>query len=223
MSSQKRLRHRACDYCQEYFLPKESARKYCCKECYWDCKRERARRQWQVDAAGRVCCQCRTYRPADQFNVRKNARLGTEELQSHCKACQAERVRVPDDQRVIGTERPCEGCGATIVRTGFKKKYCDDCLAHRQATVWETARRARFYGITVEELESLRSLHAGRCAICGGHRGTKALCVDHCHATGQVRGLLCNPCNRGIGFFEDNLEYLQRAIDYLQQHVEAAA
>lgn len=41
------------------------------------------------------------------------------------------------------------------------------------------------------------------------------LSVDHNHKTGAVRGLLCNGCNMGLGRFEDNIEWLQNAIDYL--------
>ena len=41
--------------------------------------------------------------------------------------------------------------------------------------------------------------------------------VDHCHDTGEVRGVLCNNCNAGLGMFQDNLELLFMAIDYLTE------
>lgn len=44
------------------------------------------------------------------------------------------------------------------------------------------------------------------------------LSLDHCHNSSKFRGLLCNRCNRGIGMFEDNIEILQSAIDYLNNH-----
>ncbi len=53
----------------------------------------------------------------------------------------------------------------------------------------------------------------GACAIC--HRTDRPLNIDHCHDSGKVRGLLCGPCNRGIGFLEDDVTLLQSAIDYL--------
>lgn len=77
------------------------------------------------------------------------------------------------------------------------------------------------YGMTLEEYEGLVKSHAGKCAICGGEGfelvpGQKSLVViDHCHATGKVRGLLCHNCNRGLGLFKDSVESLKSAIKYL--------
>lgn len=42
------------------------------------------------------------------------------------------------------------------------------------------------------------------------------LVVDHCHATGHVRGLLCHNCNRALGLLKDSEQALQRALKYLQ-------
>jgi hypothetical protein len=80
---------------------------------------------------------------------------------------------------------------------------------------WHLKRR---YGITVEDYNRMLTAQAGLCLIClrrprGRHR-TK-LCVDHCHATGQVRGLLCSSCNSAIGRLLDDPAYLRRAVQYL--------
>ena len=51
------------------------------------------------------------------------------------------------------------------------------------------------------------------CPICGSE---EPLVIDHDHSTGEVRGLICQPCNKGLGFFRDNIESMKNAITYLQ-------
>lgn len=75
----------------------------------------------------------------------------------------------------------------------------------------------RKYGLTVAEKKKLVEKQKGRCAICEGKFGMK-LAVDHDHKTGEVRGLLCNNCNRGIGHLQENVDTLKNAIDYLIIH-----
>jgi hypothetical protein len=74
--------------------------------------------------------------------------------------------------------------------------------------------RKRLYGLTTEEFQDLMVKQLSCCAICGLK---KKLYVDHCHETGQIRGLLCHHCNLTIGFGE-NSDNLQKAIDYLKKH-----
>jgi len=58
----------------------------------------------------------------------------------------------------------------------------------------------------------------GKCAICSIHQTQlkKSLAVDHCHKTGEVRGLLCSSCNTGIGQLKDSCDLLEKAIKYLK-------
>jgi hypothetical protein len=60
----------------------------------------------------------------------------------------------------------------------------------------------------------------GVCAICGE---TKPLTQDHCHDTGLTRDLLCQSCNKGLGFFRDRADMLATARDYLAQHAAVHA
>lgn len=72
------------------------------------------------------------------------------------------------------------------------------------------------YGITLEEFDALLEAQGGVCAICdGGPRPWPNLVVDHDHSTGRIRGLLCHPCNAGLGQFNDNPERLARALEYM--------
>lgn len=73
----------------------------------------------------------------------------------------------------------------------------------------------RFYDLTEEQYDKMFENQNGRCAICFGESKIK-LSVDHCHKTGKVRGLLCRKCNLGIGFLNDSVDFLSRAIKYLQ-------
>lgn len=74
------------------------------------------------------------------------------------------------------------------------------------------------YGITLEDYNKKFEQQRGNCAICGEYQSKfkKSLAVDHNHTTGQIRSLLCNNCNGGLGNFKDNIEFLLKAIEYLK-------
>jgi len=76
----------------------------------------------------------------------------------------------------------------------------------------------RSYGITLEEKNRMIENQEGKCLICGNEfKDSKDKHVDHCHKTNRVRGILCSHCNSGIGFFQDNVNILQKAIKYLEK------
>lgn len=77
------------------------------------------------------------------------------------------------------------------------------------------------YGLTVEQYDAMMASQNGACAIC---KSVVPLVVDHSHTTNEVRGLLCNNCNGGIGLLRDDVTVLTSAITYLggrSQMVEA--
>lgn len=90
-------------------------------------------------------------------------------------------------------------------------------------TYHRTYKRRWAYGITEETYEALLSSQNGRCAICGVELGDKGT-VDHDHACcpgyrscGQcIRGILCKPCNTGLGHFSDDPAHLRAAADFLE-------
>lgn len=78
------------------------------------------------------------------------------------------------------------------------------------------------YGITIQDWDALYDAQEGLCAICrqprrGGNSIT-TLSVDHSHATGKIRGLLCHMCNVGIGHFNEDQKLIEAAIEYLGKH-----
>ena len=84
--------------------------------------------------------------------------------------------------------------------------HCRPCL---QASKRKHARRT--YGIENPTAETKE----GPCDICGSV--VSSLHLDHAHNTGAVRGWLCRRCNPGLGFFNDNIETLKKAIAYLEK------
>lgn len=76
------------------------------------------------------------------------------------------------------------------------------------------------YGITVEHYDEMFKKQNGCCAICKEPKLLdRNLAVDHCHNSKKVRGLLCQGCNMGLGFFKDDINLLSKAILYLNEHV----
>lgn len=125
------------------------------------------------------------------------------------------------------SEKTCHSCRKIKAITEFNKcrsrtdghsATCRVCWADYQA---DRALRCKF-GLTRSEYEALLEKQNGGCAICGNSTGlvrkgkTLRLAVDHCHATNQVRGILCDNCNNGLGRFKDDPGLLRRAADYLE-------
>lgn len=81
-----------------------------------------------------------------------------------------------------------------------------------------------YYGIDLEDYRRMLAEQAGLCAICcQPPKQGKVLGVDHYEPNGEkvVRGLLCDPCNMGLGQFRDNIDSLVRAARYLTPHAVA--
>jgi hypothetical protein len=115
------------------------------------------------------------------------------------------------------TTRPCKKCGARLKKeeypvnpkTGNRIYVCDVCRLQK-----DDVRREVQYKLEPGELDRRFAEQEGRCAICSRLR---KLVVDHCHQTGAVRGLICTPCNTGLGMFQDSVTMLKRAQLYLTQ------
>lgn len=80
------------------------------------------------------------------------------------------------------------------------------------------------FGITPEKYVEMLLAQNGVCAVCSKpetsiHNGkVRPLSVDHDHETGAVRDLLCGKCNSGLGYFNDDLTLMAKAIGYLRRH-----
>ena len=83
--------------------------------------------------------------------------------------------------------------------------------------------RRHLYCLTTPQYAALKLYQAGMCAICKQKMATEHIDHDHKHCGGEhscgvcIRGLLCNDCNRGLGSFHDNPQYMTNALEYLQK------
>lgn len=111
---------------------------------------------------------------------------------------------------------------------GGRHRHCKECIRARhraryKATggkdrVFDQSLR-RLYGITLDQYNAKAAEQGGRCGLCGRAPETdRRMHVDHDHATGKIRDLLCHHCNLLLGNAQDSVDRLQLAIAYLQRH-----
>jgi len=141
----------------------------------------------------KVCTTCREGKDLSEFWQKSNVRKdGTKGLRPSCKQCEIKKKLT----------KYHEGGGKEE-----QKKRSFRALMNS-------------YGISEEIYEQERIKQNYKCLLCGAdekdqHYGR--LYVDHCHVTGKYRGLLCTLCNTGLGSFKDNVEVMQKAIEYLNE------
>jgi Recombination endonuclease VII len=195
------LRTFTCETCGEVFTRDYSqvapARRYCSRACMGRAKRlpETLR---GASAEELLCTKCGEVKPVSEFYPHTKIARG---YQYWCMTChaesRAERARIPEDRNSIRRRKLRE-----------------------------------MYGITMADYDALFESQQGRCAICGvqkdpwepnvGLEGRKRfLTVDHCHADGHIRGLLCANCNSGLGHFRDDPTHLLDAAEYLRRDAAA--
>jgi hypothetical protein len=108
-------------------------------------------------------------------------------------------------------------------RKGSRSYYCGECTrVPRDFPSWRTSAKRdyglrRLYGIGQEQWEVILASQGGGCAICGTTEwGKKGPQTDHCHTTGRVRGVLCQPCNTTLGQSREDPARLRAAAAYLE-------
>lgn len=114
----------------------------------------------------------------------------------------------------------CERCGpVNLTRKGFVKGVetwgCFEANKHRSL-------RWRF-GLSPEDYEKMRADQKDLCSICGQPDPRQRLAVDHDHATGKIRALLCESCNQALGKMKDSPALLRAAADYIERHAVSCA
>lgn len=118
------------------------------------------------------------------------------------------------------TEKRCGECATVKPAAEFYlqrrggdglQSVCIECSKAQQAA-YALTRRCRNVGITVEQYEALWEAQGGLCGLCGRRPATD---LDHCHATGRFRGLVCAACNRVLATVGDDSVLLRKQADYV--------
>lgn len=137
----------------------------------------------------KVCLKCKLEKPVENFY---RASRNSDRFQSYCKPCGIQNGR---DWRN---------------KSSFRERDRKRKLLKR-------------HGVTLEQYTSMLNTQCGVCRICSLPPTSKRnhekynLCVDHCHKTGKIRGLLCKSCNLAIGNMSDNLEWANNIVKYLKE------
>lgn len=131
---------------------------------------------------------------------------------SKCKEVLEASFFYRDNRTTTGLSSRCKECQRNASRKSWRDNRENNLEKNRRGHL------RRKYGITQDDYLRMLKSQGGKCAICRQpeelERNQK-LCVDHCHTTGAVRGLLCDACNRGIGSMRDDVSILTAAIKYL--------
>lgn len=154
----------------------------------------------RVVVDGKVECKdCSTWKALDEYPKDKNSFLG---IYSYCSICT--NIRARENHRKI------------------RAKGAENWDEHRKA--YRNRYYKKTYGITLEDFEKIFKDQGCKCAIClcdlDIDLESKKAHLDHNHATGQIRQILCVRCNKGIGYLQEDLIIMESAIEYLKKHSE---
>lgn len=127
--------------------------------------------------------------------------------------------------------KTCNCCGESKTLELFSKhksnkdgyrKVCKKCRSIQESERYRSnpdktrdTTYKRLYGLTLQEYHTLVEKQQSLCKICT--KPFEKLYVDHCHKTGEVRGLLCSKCNLGLGYYNDCPDTIRKAALYLEQ------
>lgn len=187
-----------------------------------------------------TCSRCHEDRPERDFYERAGARSKSYVCKEcftraycakkglvfdTCEGCNSKRPLTTPTlcKRCLSTRglRRCESCRAVQSKVFAFQRRRSVCRTCSDGGYLEPAEKRRHgylllkYGLTLEAYENMWNAQGGLCAIC---RASTPLVVDHNHATGKVRALLCEHCNRGIGMFREQPEAMRAGARYVELH-----
>jgi len=161
------------------------------------------RNKQSVDGLSVYCLECKRKIGADFYRQKREAAgfevRTRERLPPHVKRCaRCRELKLLSQFHQLSQQ------------SGGHNPYCKDCRKVMNADT----HIKRTYGLSRVQLDALIEAQGGRCAIC---ESNPAVHVDHDHATGKIRGVLCFTCNVALGQLKDDVTLFRKAIDYLER------
>jgi len=162
------------------------------------------------------CTKCKELKPLEQFTKFVKSKDGLYRLCKECKYKIFKKWYTKDPE----------------IRKKKRSKYCSEnrdrvnatCLKWRKNNpekyIFNTfkSRLKIKYKLTVEQVNEMLKKQNNKCPICNRSFDIIKKTVDHNHLNEKIRSILCHQCNSGLGFFDDNIERLNNAINYLNFH-----
>jgi hypothetical protein len=153
----------------------------------------------------KICSGCKLDKSLDNFYPRKRYKY---KVDSICKTC----ISIKNKGKKM-TEKQLEKNKQKTnnYRKNYPEKY--------KWSIKQSIYKKLGLNISKEEYDTMLQNQNGKCVICNnpplGFK--KSLCLDHCHSSLKIRGLLCDNCNAGLGKFKDDVQILKNAILYLEK------
>jgi len=165
------------------------------------------------------CNRCGETKTLDQYHKHADTKDG---LKGNCKECDSayDRARyVANRESILESRREYYATNGERVRAGNRASTARNPRGRRnKQLLWA-------FGITLDGYETMLARQGGVCGLCERaeteihplSKKVRNYAVDHDHATGEIRGLLCNDCNRGLGLLGDTAERLRKAVAYIER------
>jgi hypothetical protein len=188
-----------------------------------------------VLADKKQCTKCKNFKVFSDFHKFAKSPDGYKHF---CKSCVKEYDMAENDpkrvmpRKIEGSKIHCRNCKKYLDQSKFRmkpiankpyflKNHCEECrieLQHRKTL--------KKHNMTLEKYLEIKKKQGDGCKICGNHESgyRTRLSVDHDHACcpGEpscgkcFRGLLCHSCNMALGSVKDDINILQKMIEYLK-------
>jgi hypothetical protein len=167
-----------------------------------------------------------------EYLARRRAKYASDPEEREKRKANAKKWRLANPERRREVNRAWEANNAeksTASKRAWKERNYDaarasdraNYIANREQRI--ASQRHKRTGFTPDLFQQTLEAQGHKCAICEDDllgKPSRHVHADHCHDSGKPRGILCNGCNAGIGFFRDDEARLRSAIQYLKSHAE---